>query len=76
MIGFLKGDTRSLDYSSYHFVRILLLLRALVWLPKVAALQRPSEIMHWVVVKIMAPFQIPSIIRPLIFRVPKKRPDF
>ena len=28
----------------------------------------------WVVVKIMVPFWIPSIIRPLIFRVPKKGP--
>ena len=28
----------------------------------------------WVVVKIMVPFWIPSIIRHLIFRVPKKGP--
>ena len=32
-----------------------------------------SEFM-WVVVKIMAPFWIPIIIRPLIFRVPKRGP--
>ena len=28
----------------------------------------------WVVLKIMVPFWIPIIIRPLIFRVPKKGP--
>ena len=28
----------------------------------------------WVVVKIMVPFWVPIIIRPLIFRVPKKGP--
>ena len=30
----------------------------------------------WVVVKIMVPFWVPIIIRPLIFRVPKKGPSF
>ena len=30
----------------------------------------------WVVVKIMVPFWIPIIIRHLIFRVPKKGPQF
>ena len=28
----------------------------------------------WLVVKIMVPFWVPIIIRPLIFRVPKKGP--
>ena len=28
----------------------------------------------WMVVKIMVPFWVPIIIRPLVFRVPKKRP--
>ena len=28
----------------------------------------------WVVVKIMVPFRIPVIVRPLMFRVPKKGP--
>ena len=30
----------------------------------------------WVVVKIMVPFRVPSIMRHLIFRVPKKGPYF
>ena len=30
--------------------------------------------LRWLVVKIMVPFWVPIIIRPLIFRVPKKGP--
>ena len=42
---------------------------------KVANKKANGEFMLiWVVVKIMVPFWIPSIIRPLIFRVPKKGP--
>ena len=33
-----------------------------------------KNISIWVVVKIMVPFWVPIIIRPLIFRVPKKGP--
>ena len=39
-------------------------------LPKVEDMRQT----RWVVVKIVVPFWVPIIIRPLIFRVPKKGP--
>ena len=68
----LLGQIFITAYLIYHIAP-----KTLKILGKLYSETKPASPTHiWVVVKIMGPFGVPNIVRHLIFRVPKKGPQF